>query len=522
MGNRAEIEIGARDNASKKIDDVKRSVAELGGEIRKNKLNTIIGDSQKDFNAAGKVVDTLKETLKGAYRAATDFSRAANDIKPLNFGAAADRAKAFDDTLTRMSIRSGKGVDTLRGTFVGLSKEIGVMPERVANATRALNRLTYGNDAENAMKALGDEANDTDRSIEDMIPLGEALNNKLGVPAQRVAGELLKIKNIAVDLQTVGGRVALEDTLVRLSPLLARVAGGARHHAAIVGQLGKGKSKEVAEEEAGAIYGAIAGADPLLVTKALRQQTGNRKYQAYERDPFSGRVQLKAEALPLLQKKFKNAPGGKAALTRLLGNNVGAAEALWDLDFDEIEKLEFGEAGQRAKKRGLPAERRVFDLDKPLSEEDKKEIDTLAGGPVSGQKSIYSKTASGQRATIDQEKGEVELKVGGYVQKLRDQRDKSYEGHRGEQAATDTALQYLPSGIANALSIGDAALSAGRQEISGDAFDRKRLDKIEVDLSPKSIDKLSNSLRQQTVPTPGPAAQAVEANKAAGRAAANY
>ena len=79
--------------------------------------------------------------------------------------------------------------------------------------------MTYSGDASEAIRALGDEANDTDRSLEDMTELGAALYNKLGVPMDKVGEAIKRIRSVATDLQTAGGHIALEDSLVRLAPL---------------------------------------------------------------------------------------------------------------------------------------------------------------------------------------------------------------------------------------------------------------------------------------------------------------
>jgi hypothetical protein len=478
------------------------------------------GGGSKGLGIQKAAISGVKEVLKSAYQAAADYSRAANDIKPINFGTSADRAKAFDDQLTRMAVRGGQNVDVLKKKFKETGVEIGVMPERVAATARALQKATYSNDSADAMRALGDEANDTDRSLEDMVEIGSALYTKLGVPMDKVGVAIKTIRNAAQDLQTIGGHIALEDTLVRLSPLLAKFGGGLRRAAATVGVIGKGKSPEVAEEEAALIFGSLERADPLLVTKAFRETGGDRNYKPYERDPATGRTRLKREALPMLQQRARKAPGGMGALIRLFGGGiagVGAAETFLKLDFGEIAteeaKLEFAEdlqAIQESQDRGQlqhepGAPRRGIERYRGL--------DLGTGG------NKFRATKAGRRAQTDVERGNVELGVGDVTQDLRDRRNARYSGNRGAQAAVDTAGAYLPPLAGNVINLLETAASgvgAARDSITRPSSTPK------IGLDDATINKLGQQLRQPTVPAPGPAAQAVESNKAAGRAAANF
>ena len=270
MANQAKISLSldGNDQVIAGLKGVKKAEDELRQSLAASEKDyqSYSSSAAKGVTARSAAVSGLKAIMEGAYRAAVDFSRASNDIKPINFQQSADRAKAFDDVVTRLAVRSGKNVEELKSKFKATGVEIGYLPERVANTARALSHLTYNADAADAVKDLGDEANDTDRSLEEMVGLGEVLYNKLGVPANKVGESLQKIKNIAGDVQTVGGHIALEDTLVRLAPLLARFQGGVSRAAATVAVFGKGKNQQVGEQENAAIFGALESADPLLVT----------------------------------------------------------------------------------------------------------------------------------------------------------------------------------------------------------------------------------------------------------------
>jgi phage-related minor tail protein len=95
--------------------------------------------AKKDVNSVG---DALKEVGKAAFRAASDAARAMNDVKPIDFGRSAENAKKFDDTVTRLAIRSNRDIGQLSRSFRETGKEIGVLPDRVANVARSLTKLT--------------------------------------------------------------------------------------------------------------------------------------------------------------------------------------------------------------------------------------------------------------------------------------------------------------------------------------------------------------------------------------------
>jgi len=488
------------------------------------------GGGSKGFGIQKAAISGVKEVLKSAYQAASDFSRAANDIKPINFAASADRAKAFDDTLTRMAVRGGQQVEVLKKKFKETGVEIGVMPERVAATARALQKATYSNDSADAMKALGDEANDTDRSLEDMVEIGATLYTKLGVPMDKVGSALKTIKMAAADLQTVGGHIALEDTLVRLSPLLAKFGGGLRRHVATMAVLGKGKAPEVAEEEFGIIYGALERADPLLVTRAFRETGGNKNYQPYERDPATGRTRLKRAALPLLQQRARKAPGGMGALIRLFGGGiagVGAAQTFMNVNFEDIVTKEAElELAEDIRAREDEEARQEGEAFRKLDREHRKgeRQDKYRGLNLgTGSRSEFSGTKAGKRARTDVERGNKELDFGDGTQVLRDARNDRFAGNRGAQAALDTAGAYLPpvaGNVINMLETAASGVAAGKEALSKTAPAATP----KVELGDATINKLGQQLRTAPAgpPTPGPAAQAVEQNKQAGRALANF
>lgn len=512
MANQAKISLSldGNDQVIAGLKGVKKAEDELRQSLAASEKDyqSYSSSAAKGVTARSAAVSGLKAIMEGAYRAAVDFSRASNDIKPINFQQSADRAKAFDDVVTRLAVRSGKNVEELKSKFKATGVEIGYLPERVANTARALSHLTYNADAADAVKDLGNEANDTDRSLEEMVGLGEVLYNKLGVPANKVGESLQKIKNIAGDVQTVGGHIALEDALVRLAPLLARFQGGVSRAAAVVGVLGKGKRQDVAEETAGIVLSAVESADPNLIVPLTRKLTKNKNYNPYPEDPTTGRSQLSKEAFNLVVGYLQKRPD--AALIRFFGNDLTAARALKRLKIGEVEELEEGPAKARAKAAGLVGSGEAFDFsDIKFSDAQRiKEIDAKLLGAKGTVGSQFVEEKAGIRRRTEVERGNVELGVGDVVQAQRDKRNAEFAGRRGLQAAADTFQSNLPGVAQDVLNLGQAAVVEAK-----DAHDKANgVGKVEI--GDASIRRLADSIKQgQGISPPGPAAQAVEQNK---------
>lgn len=512
MANQAKISLSldGNDQVVAGLKSVKKAEDELRQSLAASEKDyqSYSSSASKGVTARSAAVTGLKAVMEGVYRAAVDFSRASNDIKPINFQQSADRAKAFDDIVTRLAVRGGKNVEELKSKFKATGAEIGYLPERVANTARALTHLTYNADAADAIKDLGSEANDTDRSLEDMVSLGEVLYNKLGVPANKVGESLQKIKNIAGDVQTIGGHIALEDTLVRLGTQLSRIQGGLTYAAALVGSFGKGKRQDVAEEETGTILNTLNNANKLLVTQTTRQESGNKHFDPYTKDPTTGRVQLKKEAIKLLQKRLRRVP--YAATLNFFGQDIGATDTFLKTDLNEVDALEEGPAKARAKAAGLVSAGEAFDLsDIKYSDAQRiKEIDAKALGGKGVVGSQFVEEKAGIRRRTEVERGNVELGVGDVVQGQRDKRNAAFAGRRDLQAAADTAQSYLPGVAQDVLNLGQAAVVEAK-----DSHDKARgVGKVSIDDA--SIKRLADSIKQgQGASPPGPAAQAVEQNK---------
>lgn len=502
-----------------KIKLIAEGAERAASEVRgvKDEVGGIAGAAQKAERA-------LADVGKALYHMASDAAKVANDTKPISFAAAADSAKKFDDTVTRLATRSGKEIGGLKERFRDVGTQIGVVPQRVAEVTRALGRMTNSGEAVEAIKALGDEANDTDRSLEEVAELGATFYNKLGVPLDKVGDAIRRVRGVAADLKTAGGHIALEDTLVRLGPLLANFQGGLTRAAATVGVLGRGKSAEVGRETTGQILGTLEGLDPILLTRKLRQITGDKNYKPYAPDA-QGRVVLKREVPALLQGHLRKLP--QTASYQLFGRSragVQAAETFLRADLGEIpteeariELQEDAEADARARAERAAQHGANRHASGRLSElPGLSDLVSTSGGRAS----TFSGTAAGRRARTDVERENVSLTAGDYLQRQRDKRNNLYSGHRGTQAAVDTFKAYLPAKLERPLEL----LEAGVAEAHSRGATAKD-PRITVDLSPNSIKGIATAVSSTPPvlrPTKSPAAAAVEDSKARSRAAANF
>lgn len=509
------------------------------------KLQTIGADLAKsELEGVGRKVDQLGAKTKGsagimtqlgaaALKAAGDFARASNDSKPINFGVSADTAKRFEDQVTRMAVATGRSSAAMMAHFRNVAKDIGVLPDRVANVASSLTKSTGNADAGQAIADIANEANDSNRSLEETAEIASVMYNKLGVSIDRVGESFARIKGVARDFQVAGGHIELENTLARLAPQLSRFEGGVGRAAATVAVLSKGKSLEVGRETSAGVLGTLEGLDPILLTRTARQLTGQRDYKPYMVDD-DGRVRLKKEVAPMLQKRLRGM--ARTVSYGLFGRTmqgVQNAEAFIDADLSSIDEAEQRTESTRRALLGQGA----VDLNNlspsqrdQLQQADKGLMSRLTGTKTPG--SAFAATTAGQRAVADAERADVSLDVGETVQAQRDKRNALYKGRRGAQAAVDTAKSYLPGSLQIIGDIAEAGLVEARTETNAMQGQDRRVQDLRagastppIRIAPESIKAIVQGYKDAqppAAPTKSPAAEAVENAKAIGRSAANY
>jgi hypothetical protein len=509
------------------------------------KLQTIGADLAKsELEGVGRKVDQLGTKTKGtagimtqlgaaALKAAGDFARASNDSKPINFGVSADTAKRFEDQVTRMAVATGRSSAAMMTQFRNVAKDIGVLPDRVANVASSLTKSTGNADAGQAIADIANEANDSNRSIEETAEIASVMYNKLGVSIDRVGESFARIKGVARDFQVAGGHIELENTLARLAPQLSRFEGGVGRAAATVAVLSKGTSLEVGRDVADRVMGAIGGADSTLLFRKMRELKHDSKYIPYTKGS-DGKFVLKKDVLPTLQKHFRNiSPGAGINFFGRTPEGVQAYDAFINADFDAVDAAEERRESTTKALRGQGA----VDLKTltPSQRDQLNQAHTNLMARLTGTKtpgSAFAATAAGQRTMVEAERADVALDVGETVQAQRDKRNALYKGRRGAQAAVDTAKSYLPSSLQIIGDIAEAGLVEARTETNAMQGQDRRVQDLRagastptVRISPADIKALVQGYKDAqppAAPTKWPAAEAVENAKAIGRSAANY
>lgn len=433
----------------------------------------------------GGLEGTLKGIATGFVRLGADVAKAATGLKAIDFGAAADKYKQIDDQITRMAIRGGKSIEDLKAKFKDFGRQAGVGTGEFANAAKQFDRATFSgiDDAAEAMKNLGAYAEDTDRSLEEMVELGSDLYTKIGVPASRVEIELRKIQTIASNTGLASGFLGLEDSLRRLLPIAAKLQGGPSRAMATKATIQKqgGYSNEVSNELYERIFGSLSEEKTYLWRQAAA--SAGFKGDVVVQDPNTRRPMYSKGALKAVQKYTKGKPlygvadyfGGG-----LMGEEAARAFRRLDLNQVDLEEdratlVSDVEETQREQARQAAEEAAAFAA-KGRSHEGiggaRGRITGAASalfGPAP-QHSRYSRTEAGKRQRRELARQALETDIG---KKLVGSQDRlAGKMTTAEAAAAGTVNAYMPGPVQDAVHVGAAALGNGR-EIAGALRDLK-------------------------------------------------
>lgn len=294
------------------------------------------------FQSAGGVLSGLARsaiTVAGVFQA-IDLSRATDQFKQL------------DMTATRFAQASGQGLTDLKSKFAAIEAKTLTSAPALANMAQQLGRATYdGKAAAGAMEDLADYAQATGQQLSDMGGSFLSLNQGLGV-TQRFGDELGRIRDIAAQVGTKGGHVALVDTLTALNPQLAQVnteTDQARAKLeALVGVLGKGLKPQQAQQVAGGVLS-------MLKEKAfdIERATGKQVI-----DRRTGQLIDPTQTLRELQ-ALRARQGGsqqvkEARAVNTYGWDIGMA--LMRTDFSQVDKIAAASTKQKGLQAGATAE----------------------------------------------------------------------------------------------------------------------------------------------------------------------
>ena len=514
MDKRVEIELGAKgaNKAASDVDKVSDSVDKLNkksqqGSSSAQQMGSAIGDFAKRAAPAALAAAAVVDVLGAGYKIAKEWNEAGRDMRPINFGKAADEFRAYDDRVTRFAVSVGANAETLRTKFERVGAQVGVMPSKLAETAANLSRMT-GTEASDAMRDLAVEANDSNRSLEEMAAIGATMHNQLGVPISKIGEELRRAKGIADEFGHAGGHVALEDSLSRLAGLFAKIQGGAKYASLALAVLGQGTSKEVAERSVQTIISSFVGADPLKHINLYRSLKKDKLADPYEKGP-TGEEQLKTEYLDLAYDYFKRTKSYGQAL-RFFGNDPTSTRVF----LEQWPKLR---AAQKEQSQREAEQNRITETYARLKTE-YAQADGFGSSEQIALEALLAKryrqtqfvapggfaaTAAGARAQTEVEKTNVQLQAGENRQLARDASDALYQGNRElQQAVIKAGSESHVIGAVRA--VGETALTSGVTA------------PVPVRLDDATIKRLA--------PTPpiSPAAAAVESNRGTARRAANY
>lgn len=390
--------------------------------------------------------------LGGVAKLAKSAASAVADIKPFDPKGETDNLERYRLTLTRMSTAMGltaKEADYLRARFDAVSNASGIGAEEIAGAAEEYGRLTYDmRGAANSMEGLVVVANNTNRSLREMVQIGANLHNNLGVPLRDVGQELREIGEIANNAGTRGGRQGLMDMLTSLGPSLQKYDTGTakkRHRleAFVAGMAGDSPPDVGREKAAGALdwfSGEALGLGRYLGRKSIV-------------DEKTGKVSDPGEILDAVKRKMGRTRDRAAAL-RVLGNyvNLQGAPAALALTSKEVGRLAVTQEEIERKKSEAEYYRQEREYEEgnaafiPQPGDMNPQFPFLP--PVINEKDLSEKdrladTPAGRLERARREGENLRRNMADPLLRGRDAYQQGYEGKRGEQVADETMIQTL-------------------------------------------------------------------------------
>lgn len=285
---------------------------------------------------ASNAVPALKSVGGAIGGLLSDGLRVAGVLQTISLSNAVEDAKRLDLATAKLGQSAGVSGSALKNNFSAIEKKTLTSSVAMAEFSRSLGRATYdGKFAADSVAALGEEALAVGRDLGDELPIAVALRG-LGVEAKSLPAELGRIRDMAEQVSTIGGPVALKDTLAALGPELARVSAQTPEARAkleaLVAVLGKGLKPEQAKAVGAAALSTIR-------SRALdiERVTGKRVLDDNNEliDPTETLKNLKR----LADRKYgkKNTEAKRRALMTELGQDLGLA--VYRTDFGEVDKV---------------------------------------------------------------------------------------------------------------------------------------------------------------------------------------
>lgn len=294
----------------------------------------------KEIGGVAKAIDgrlggAPKKVFENLKAVTSEGLRAAGVLSTISLGRAVEEAKRFDQVTAHLGLNARTSVAELQTRFKGLEGRVLTSAPVLADFSAQLGRATYnGKGAAAAVEGLGLEALATGRTLQEQLQLGETLHNGLGVVGETIT-DLDRLRAIADRVDTVGGHLALQDSLVALQPQLEGVvtnSDAARAKLeALVAVLGKGLKPGQATATAGAALSQLR-ARALDIERATGKQVINDQGELI--DP--------TETLKNLKRRSNQIHGGnqaeqRRALISTYGPELGLA--ILRTNFDDVDSV---------------------------------------------------------------------------------------------------------------------------------------------------------------------------------------
>lgn len=399
----------------------------------------------------------LKQTLHNVQRLGVDTARAITDIRPFDPKRAVRNAEETRLAVQRMAVDAGTSVEALTRRFEGIGEKLGLNVNEVTELTGALSNMTKESptSSADALEALGVAANNSNRSLREMLEVGAALHNDLRVPLAGVGRELQFLNRVAGEVGTQGGGKGLQGMMTALSRDMrdfdVSTEGARRRLEAFTAMAGGKLPHEQAIRSAGSVLGAVAD-----------NAQGIGRYLG--RDIHNANGEIDVGALFELRAKIARTRDPKArirVLTHLFGDRKTALIFQAIKDMGAVEDLVTGSAeAATARRHGLGGGVAAYELDKLTDAQRKRaEEDAL------GDADRFTQTAAGEGLRLDVERQNAERHVGDQLLKAKDFHRRQYKGDAAGRVAHDTALSVMPDLVQDVVNAVDAGAAMSNRNL---------------------------------------------------------
>jgi hypothetical protein len=232
---------------------------------------------------------------------AMDIARVSTALGAIDLASAANRYVRYREEVARTAAVAGTEWERLATKYKTVGDNVATSDESVSKFARNLQQTTFdASDSSQAIEALGQEALNTNRSLDQMAGLGEAVHNEFGAQFEDIPAMLARIRTTADTLGTTGGPAALEAQLASLAGSISKFSlkTDADIAAAVssVGELGKGLSPTQQARVQQRVIGRLESD-----TEGLRRQLGILYEEFYDergkiRDNFGDLIQKVQQA----------------------------------------------------------------------------------------------------------------------------------------------------------------------------------------------------------------------------------